>query len=104
MATQGQLTRLTEAIKDKFAPKRIILFGSRAYGEADEDSDIDLCIITDMKEKRKIDVMRAIRWEIHSLVSSPLDILVYDEKEFEERAGLRSTLEYKIRKEGKRLL
>ena len=88
MTTQGQLTRLTEAIKDKFAPKRIILFGSRAYGETDEDSDIGLCVITDLKEKRRIDVMRAIRWE----------------KEFEERAGLSSTLDYKIRKEGKRLL
>ncbi|MDY6970685.1 MAG: hypothetical protein SVR08_18835 [Spirochaetota bacterium] len=53
-----------------------------------------------MKGKRKIDIMREIRRKIIPFVSSPMDILVYDEKEFDERAELRNTLEYKISHEG----
>ena len=53
-----------------------------------------------MKGKRKIDIMREIRREILPFVSSPVDILIYDEKEFDERAELRNTLEYKISHEG----
>jgi hypothetical protein len=34
------------------------------------------------------------------LISNPLDILVYTEKEFNERAGLRNTLEHKIMLDG----
>ena len=53
-----------------------------------------------MKGKRKIDIMREIRREILPFVSSPVDILIYDEKKFDERAELRNTLEYKISHEG----
>ena len=40
-------------------PKKIILFGSYAYGTPNEDSDLDICIIEDtinskIKEKSKI--------------------------------------------------
>ena len=53
-----------------------------------------------MKGKRKIDIMREIRRKIIPFVSSPMDILVYDEKEFDERAELRNTFEYKMSHEG----
>ncbi|MCH7603070.1 MAG: nucleotidyltransferase domain-containing protein, partial [Planctomycetes bacterium] len=73
----------------------MILFGSRAYGHPDSDSDIDLCVITDLKDQRKIDVMRAIRREVRYAFSHALDILVYDEQEFADRAGLKTTLAYR---------
>ncbi len=95
-----QIRDLANTIKEKFAVKRIILFGSRAYGPPDGDSDIDLCVITDLKDKRKIEVMREIRREVGSAISQALDILVYDEKEFSDRANLKTTLEYKILAEG----
>ena len=100
MDAQEQINHLANTIREKFAAKRIILFGSRAYGQPDSDSDIDLCVITDMKGRRKIDVMRDIRREVRSVISNALDILVYDEKEFAERAALKNTLEYKILAEG----
>ncbi|MFQ5752203.1 MAG: nucleotidyltransferase domain-containing protein [bacterium] len=88
-------------MKLKFSVKQIILFGSQAYGKPEDGSDIDLCVITDIKNKRKIDIMREIRKETNSLISNnPLDILVYDEKEFNERANLKNTLEYKILSQG----
>ena len=83
-------------MKKRFAVKQIFIFGSHAYGKPDKESDIDLCVIADLNNKRKIDIIREIRRELIDLISNPLDILVYSEKEFTERAGLTSTLEHKI--------
>ena len=44
------IERLTEVIARKYKPEKIILFGSHAYGEPHEESDIDLLII---KKTRK---------------------------------------------------
>lgn len=45
------LFEIVEAIKAKYAPERIILYGSFAYGVPDENSDIDLLIIKKTPEK-----------------------------------------------------
>jgi len=92
----AQIEMLGNKLKEKFNVRQIFIFGSQAYGKPDEQSDIDLCVITDLKNKRKIDIIREMRRELIELISNPLDILVYTEKEFNERAGLRNTLEYKI--------
>ncbi len=39
------LTKIIEAIHNKYDPEKIILFGSYAYGTPTEESDIDLLII-----------------------------------------------------------
>ena len=91
-----QIEILKNTLKEKFAIKQIFVFGSHAYGEPDNESDIDVCVITDLKNKRKIDMIREIRRELIHLIFNPLDILVYSENEFKERAGLTSTLEHKI--------
>ena len=95
-----RIEMLVNKLKEKFNVRQIFIFGSQAYGKPDEESDIDLCVITDLKNKRKIDIVREIRRELIDLISNSLDILVYSEKEFNERAGLRSTLEYKILMDG----
>jgi len=91
-----QIGLLRDKLKKRFAVKQIFVFGSHAYGEPDKESDIDLCVIADLNKKRKIDIIREIRRELIDLISSPLDILVYSEKEFKERSVLTSTLEHKI--------
>ena len=101
MDDQKQIRQSSDKIIEKFAAKKIILFGSYAYGEPNKDSDIDLCVIADFKGKRKIDIIREIRREIISFITFPLDIFVYDLEEFDERSELRNTLEYKIAHEGK---
>jgi uncharacterized protein len=95
-----QIETLGNKLKEKFNIRQIIIFGSRVYGKPDEESDIDLCVITYLKNKRKIDIIREMRRELIDLISNPLDILVYTEKEFNERAGLRNTLEHKIMLDG----
>ena len=41
----AQLEPYLSLIVDKFHPDKIILFGSQAYGEPDEHSDVDLLIV-----------------------------------------------------------
>ena len=88
------------ALAKKFGASQVILFGSHAYGHPIEDSDVDICVILDFSGKRKIEVMREIRRELADIVSSPLDILVYSEGEFNEKAMLTATLEHKILTQG----
>ncbi len=97
---QLQISLLKEVIGEKFGAKQVILFGSQAYGEVKPESDIDLCVIANLKNKRKIDLMREIRRALMNKISMPLDILVYSEREFAERAKLKNTLEYKILSDG----
>lgn len=44
-----------ENLKETFQPEAIVLFGSFAKGEDIEESDIDILIITNYKEKESID-------------------------------------------------
>lgn len=98
-----QIQLLKHVLTRKFDAKRIIIFGSHAYGTPDADSDIDLCVVADLKNKRKIEVTREIRQELLNLITVPLDILVYSEEEFADRSRLKSTLEYKIMRDGVRV-
>ena len=91
-------------ISKKFGSKKIFLLGSYAKGIPDSESDIDLCVITDLQNKRKIDIIREIRREINPFIPYSLDIVVYGENEFNERAALKSTFEYNIMNKGVKLL
>lgn len=94
---------LKKTLTEKFGVKQAFIFGSHAYGNPDQESDIDLCVVVELNNRRKIDIIREIRRELTNLVSSPLDILVYSEDEFKERAGLKTTLEHKILTDGIRI-
>lgn len=95
-----QIKLLRDTLSGRFDAKQIILFGSHADGKATKESDLDLCVIADLKNKRKIELMREIRRTLSDLISNPLDILVYNEDEFNARAGLGNTLEHKIMRDG----
>ena len=100
MISKNQISELADNISRKFNTKKIFVFGSYAYGKPNSNSDLDLCIVTDLGMKRKIDLLRDIRREITLSVQYPIDVLLYDDKEFTERAIHRNTLEHKIVKQG----
>jgi predicted nucleotidyltransferase len=97
---QNQISTSTEEVLRKYSPKRIFIFGSQATNNARSDSDLDLCITLNLKGQRKIDLIRMIRHELIKSMDYPLDILIYDNEEFDERAKYKSSFEYKISKQG----
>jgi uncharacterized protein len=68
-----ELERIVRRIVELFHPERIILFGSQAYGEPHEDSDVDLLILVDT-DRRPISVAADIGAALDR--PFPLDIIV----------------------------
>ena len=93
-----ELKNLAAKIKKITPASKIYLFGSYAYGTPTDDSDIDLCILTD-ENRRKLEILREIRSNIGDINYS-LDILVYNTDEFNERVNNRFIMESKIYKDG----
>ena len=82
------IPELVEKIKKDYKPQKIILFGSYAYGKPTRDSDIDLLIIKDTKERpidRRVRVRRIV--DIRKPISfSPL-VVTPKELKFRLNAG-----------------
>ena len=82
-ALGSNLQQAIEKIKSEYYPERIILFGSRAKGEVDQESDADLLII---KETPKRYLERL--WEVERILNDrllPMDIIVLTPGELAER-------------------
>jgi len=45
MIDMEKILQISKAIYDEFNPEKIILFGSYAYGNPQDDSDVDLLVI-----------------------------------------------------------
>ena len=61
------LKSITESIKKKYRPEKIILFGSLASGRINPASDIDLLIIKNTRKRRTdriLDVLRMCNYDI----------------------------------------
>lgn len=100
MITDELRGQLTASIVDAVNPRRIILFGSYAYGTVDEESDLDLVVIED-KVISRMEEMRKVR---KALVNIPLskDIIVCDEEYFDTHSTSDwvNTALYDARKKG----
>ena len=82
MVQSKQIEELVHQIAVAFLPQRIVLFGSHASGTADDESDVDLLIITDFMSRR---------WEYSSRIRArvrptfALDLLVRSPAELKQR-------------------
>lgn len=102
MAREIILDMVKKIIKE-YQPKKIVLFGSYAYGEITEDSDIDLLIVKNTDKRpidRWIEVKRLLRDTTRTFPVSPL---VYTEKEIEERTAVKDFFVEEIFKKGETL-
>ncbi len=71
MVTREQIEELSAHIARTFHPEQIILFGSYAYGEPSETSDVDLLVIMPLME--------------HTRPSFGVDLLVRDSEQVRQR-------------------
>lgn len=81
---KSQIQRVAKQIVKEYQPKRIILFGSYAWGKPGPDSDVDLFIIKE-SAKRRIDRERDLRRKLFGNNFPALDLLIYTPEEVKKR-------------------
>ena len=94
-----KLERAVSMLRHMTDPKRIILFGSHARGEADAGSDVDLMVVTPHVEDRLAETVRLSR-ALRPL-RMPLDLVVVSESMFRDRSGAPGTVYFEAATEGR---
>jgi predicted nucleotidyltransferase len=92
------IQQIVEKIVEAFHPRRIVLFGGRARGEQDAESDVDLLVemetgLQPLQRRLAVDRLFGLRdW--------PMDVFVYTPEEVEQRRDMVGTLTYAALREG----
>lgn len=92
------IQEIVEKIVEAFHPRRIVLFGSRARGEQDAESDVDLLVemetgLQPLQRRLAVDRLFGLRdW--------PMDVFVYTPEEVEQTRDTVGTLTYAALREG----
>lgn len=92
------LSKIVSDLK-KYSPEKIILFGSRARGEADEFSDFDILILKET-EKRFLERLREAALLLRNTLP-PINLFVYNSKEFKNMKQIKNSFIERVLKEGK---
>lgn len=80
--TDAEIQALADAIGARFKPEKIVLFGSRARGDARADSDVDLLVIMDFEGspiRKAVELVRGFETQF------PLDLVVRAPKDVKWR-------------------
>lgn len=82
------IQRMLQKLIAEYAPRKVVLFGSHAYGTPGPDSDIDLLIIKETPERfldRWVTVQRLLTGTHRAL---PVETLVLTPQEVENRLAI----------------
>jgi len=93
-----QIQDLSQRIVEKVQPERIILFGSYAYGQPTEDSDVDLLVILPFEEM-PVHKAIAIRQQVKS--PFPLDLMARTPEQIQQRLEMGDFFIQEIMKKGR---
>ena len=81
-SVKDELDKIVNTLVETGIVTKVILFGSYARGEETPDSDIDLCVLTPVKNRRPIEFMSDFRLKLLGVKTMPLDLLAYNQDEF----------------------
>lgn len=96
--TDQTISQATQVLAQNFKPEKVILFGSYARGNFNENSDLDLMVIENTvveKMAETIKLKKALRF-----LKIPLDVIVTDASSFNEKKNVPGTVYYWANKEG----
>src|SRR5580658_2425355 len=82
MVTRRQIRAYAAEIAREFRPRRVILFGSYAYGKPTRDSDVDLLVIIPHKGRG---VTKAIEISLKAPAPFACDLLVRSPQKIRQR-------------------
>lgn len=97
MITNDRISAITRKITECFNPEKIILFGSYAWGKPDRDSDLDLFVVMESRD-RPIKRAASIRSVLRDIYV-PMDILVRTPEELMHRINIGDPFYKRILKE-----
>ena len=86
--SEEKIREVADKIVKEYQPEKIILFGSYAWGEPDENSDVDLFVVKE-SDKGKLDRERELRRKLFNYDFPPMDLLVYTPEELKKRLGIK---------------
>ena len=90
--TLPNIQKVLQKIIEKFRPEKVILFGSYAYGEPHEGSDLDLLVVTPKPPPRE--EAWKVTYELGKHLPIPLQIFFMSSEEFEETKDVVGGLAY----------
>ena len=85
---QKIIAEVVDKLKTEYQPEKIILYGSYAYGQPNEESDIDLFIVKDTNKRRVdrfVEVSRLLHDPKRGITVSPL---IYTPEEINDRLSI----------------
>jgi len=96
---ESGIRQAVDRIATRFQPDKIILFGSRARGQAEPDSDADLLIVMRVdgsKRKQAVQIDLALEG-----IPIPIDLIVVTPEEVDKYRDAIGTIIYEAVREGK---
>ncbi|GIW89832.1 MAG: hypothetical protein KatS3mg109_0264 [Pirellulaceae bacterium] len=87
-------------VRQRFPEARIWVFGSRARGDADPESDLDCLIVLDRVDRPTDRIIRDIAWEVGLEHGVVITTVVLDADQFQHGPASESTLVANVLKEG----
>ena len=98
MPSQSKIRENAMRIAERFAPERVVLFGSHARGDADEGSDVDLMVLFS-----EVENPRDRAAEIYAALAGcgfAKDVLVSTVDRFERYRNVPNTVYWPASREG----
>ena len=101
MSYQQAYHKIKSTVKSFLPESKVLLFGSRARGESDQQSDYDLLIVTSntFEPRVKMDWENKIRKALVFSFKAPFDVILESEDEIKEKKNLRGHIVYYAMKE-----
>ena len=97
MISREAIVAFADRIREEFDPEKVILFGSYAYGEPDEGSDVDVVVCLPF-EGRPLD--KVVEILVSTRGDFPVDLLVRRPGELERRAAIGDPFARKLLEQG----
>ncbi|MDR1114119.1 MAG: nucleotidyltransferase domain-containing protein [Candidatus Margulisbacteria bacterium] len=98
---QNELKIIVNTLAATGLVSKLILFGSLARGDQTVDSDIDLCVLTPITDRRPLEISRELRNKLNGKRTLPLDILTFNQVKFYADVERKTSFAHLIEKEGK---
>lgn len=94
------LREFASRVRSRFPEARIWAFGSRARGEADTDSDLDVCVVVDhLDEARDREIINTA-WEVGFAGDVVISTVTFSRDEFTSGPIAHSPIVQAIRRDG----